>query len=270
MGQARYVLALDQGTTGTTGMLIDAELQVRGRGYEEFRQIFPSRVGSSMIPRTSGTAPCTSSRRRSRTPASTARRRRHRHHEPARDHPALGPRDPRVPSTTPSSGSVGGPPLCDALKAGHTEVFAEDGPRPRSLLLGHQAPLDARQRRGRARAGRGAASSRSAPSTASSWRLTGGVAHVTDVSNASRTLMMDLTSLAWATICSRCSRCRARCCRRSAAAPRSTATTRGVPGLPDGIPIAGMAGDQQAALFGQACFDAGSAKCTYGTGAFCC
>ena len=43
---------------------------------------------------------------------------------------------------------------------------------------------------------------------------------------------------------------------------------RGVPGLPDGIPIAGIAGDQQAALFGQACFAPGDAKCTYGTGAF--
>ena len=46
------------------------------------------------------------------------------------------------------------------------------------------------------------------------------------------------------------------------------AHTSGVPGLPDGIPIAGVAGDQQAALFGQACFAVGDAKCTYGTGAF--
>jgi len=44
--------------------------------------------------------------------------------------------------------------------------------------------------------------------------------------------------------------------------------TKGVPGLPDGIPIAGLAGDQQSALFGQACFTPGDAKCTYGTGAF--
>ena len=44
--------------------------------------------------------------------------------------------------------------------------------------------------------------------------------------------------------------------------------TRGVAGLPDGVPIAGIAGDQQAALFGQACFEPGDAKCTYGTGAF--
>src|SRR5207248_10197125 len=44
--------------------------------------------------------------------------------------------------------------------------------------------------------------------------------------------------------------------------------TRGVPGLPDGVVVSGMAGDQQAALFGQACFTVGEAKCTYGTGAF--
>jgi glycerol kinase len=44
--------------------------------------------------------------------------------------------------------------------------------------------------------------------------------------------------------------------------------TRNVPGLPDGIPVCGIAGDQQAALFGQACFEAGDGKCTYGTGAF--
>jgi glycerol kinase len=45
-------------------------------------------------------------------------------------------------------------------------------------------------------------------------------------------------------------------------------TTKGIKGLPDGLPIAGMAGDQQAALFGQACFSPGEAKCTYGTGSF--
>src|SRR5262249_28704921 len=45
-------------------------------------------------------------------------------------------------------------------------------------------------------------------------------------------------------------------------------TTRNVGFLPDGVPITGIAGDQQAALFGQACFTEGDAKCTYGTGAF--
>ena len=45
-------------------------------------------------------------------------------------------------------------------------------------------------------------------------------------------------------------------------------STAGLDFLPDGIPVAGMAGDQQAALFGQACFHPGESKCTYGTGAF--
>ncbi|NCG07422.1 MAG: glycerol kinase, partial [Gammaproteobacteria bacterium] len=45
-------------------------------------------------------------------------------------------------------------------------------------------------------------------------------------------------------------------------------STEGVPGLPDGLPISGVAGDQQSALFGQACFEPGNAKCTFGTGSF--
>ena len=65
------------------------------------------------------------------------------------------------------------------------------------------------------------------------------------------------------------SACPRACCRRSSAAPRSSGATRGrAASCPDGIPIAGIAGDQQAALFGQACFAEGDAKCTYGTGAF--
>ncbi len=103
------------------------------------------------------------------------------------------------------------------------------------------------------------------------YRLAGGgtsAPHVTDATNASRTLLMDLERLAWSP----------RMCELLgvplAALPRIVpsagvaATTRGVPGLPDGIPISGIAGDQHAALFGQACLAVGDAKCTYGTGAF--
>ena len=99
------------------------------------------------------------------------------------------------------------------------------------------------------------------------WRLTGGKVHATDITNASRTLLYDIHKMAWdAELCA----------------------TLGVPMalLPDvrdnsglfghtepgllgaAIPIAGMAGDQQAALFGQACFAPGMAKSTYGTGCF--
>jgi glycerol kinase len=101
------------------------------------------------------------------------------------------------------------------------------------------------------------------------WNLTGGTdggLHMTDVTNASRTLLMDLRTLAW---------------------DRATAEAIGVPDsmLPEirsssevygevrtgafsGVPIAGDLGDQQAATFGQACFAAGEAKNTYGTGNF--
>lgn len=100
------------------------------------------------------------------------------------------------------------------------------------------------------------------------WNLTGGISggvHITDVTNASRTLLMDLETLSW---------------------DAPIAETIGVPlallpeiksssevygdgvGALEGIPIAGILGDQQAALFGQTCFDQGDAKNTYGTGSF--
>jgi len=102
------------------------------------------------------------------------------------------------------------------------------------------------------------------------WNMTGGVeggVHVTDVTNASRTMLMDLRTLDW---------------------DESIATEMGIPlamlpairsssevygvgrehGMLTGVPIAGILGDQQAATFGQACFEPGMAKNTYGTGNF--
>jgi glycerol kinase len=99
------------------------------------------------------------------------------------------------------------------------------------------------------------------------WNLTGGKLHVTDVSNASRTMLFDIENLEW---------------------DDELLDIYGIPHmiLPDvggssdiygvvdtiielaGVRIAGIAGDQQAALFGQVCFEPGSAKCTYGTGCF--
>jgi glycerol kinase len=97
------------------------------------------------------------------------------------------------------------------------------------------------------------------------WKLTGGASHVTDVTNASRTMLFNLHTLAW---------------------DKELLEILGVPRqlLPDvvpssgvcgttggvlaGIPIAGIAGDQHAALFGQMCTQPGMVKCTYGTGSF--
>ncbi len=100
------------------------------------------------------------------------------------------------------------------------------------------------------------------------WRLSGGDAHVTDVSNASRTLLMDLSTLEWDDELLGHLDVPRSVLPTIASSSEVYGHTRGLDVLPDGIPIAGMAGDQQAALFGQVCFAPGEAKCTYGTGAF--
>ncbi len=100
------------------------------------------------------------------------------------------------------------------------------------------------------------------------WRLSGGAVHVTDVTNASRTLLYDIRRGAWDEELCGILRVPQAMLPEVRSSSEVYATTRGVPGLPDGIPIAGIAGDQQAALFGQTCFAVGEAKCTYGTGAF--
>ena len=103
------------------------------------------------------------------------------------------------------------------------------------------------------------------------YRLAGGgssAPHVTDATNASRTLFMDLARLEWSeAMCELLGAPRA-VLPRIVPSAGVVATTRGVRGLPDGIPISGIAGDQHAALFGQGCLATGDAKCTYGTGAF--
>ncbi len=99
------------------------------------------------------------------------------------------------------------------------------------------------------------------------WKLTGGKVHVTDYSNASRTMLFNINTLSWdeeilalldipASMLPK--PMPSSCCFGS-----TDAYLFGAP-----IPIAGAAGDQQAALFGQTCFDPGDAKVTYGTGAF--
>jgi len=100
------------------------------------------------------------------------------------------------------------------------------------------------------------------------WKLTGGKVHVTDVSNASRTLLMNLQTLSWDPELLKIFRVPATILPLICPSSEVYGYTSGIDGLPDGIPVAGIAGDQQAALFGQACFNAGEAKCTYGTGSF--
>jgi glycerol kinase len=100
------------------------------------------------------------------------------------------------------------------------------------------------------------------------WRLTGGRAHVTDVTNASRTLLLDLRSTRWDEELCRYFGVPAALLPQVRPSAADFGVTAGLDFLPDGLPITGVAGDQQAALFGQCAFTLGEAKCTYGTGAF--
>jgi len=97
------------------------------------------------------------------------------------------------------------------------------------------------------------------------WNLTGGAEHVTDVSNASRTLLFNLSTLDWDDELVELFRIPRAILPRVSASSEVVGYTTLVGGR---VPIAGNAGDQQAATFGQACFTPGMAKNTYGTGAF--
>ena len=99
------------------------------------------------------------------------------------------------------------------------------------------------------------------------WKLTGGRLHITDYSNASRTMLFNIHDLSWdATLLSQMeipNSLLPKVVPSSAYYGETDAALFGAP-----IPICGAAGDQQAALFGQTCFTPGESKCTYGTGAF--
>jgi len=99
------------------------------------------------------------------------------------------------------------------------------------------------------------------------WRLTGGRVHATDVSNASRTLLLNLRTGDWDDQLLRLLRIPREILPEVRASSEVYGEVTTLPAL-RGVPIAGVAGDQQAALFGQACFRPGMAKNTYGTGCF--
>ena len=192
-----------------------------------------------------------------------------RDHQSARDHGALGIEARANPSVARSSGKIA-EPRRSAKSSNRTSNSFESGTglvldpyfsgTKLTWLLRHDERAKALAQSGELAFG-----------TIDSWlvcKLSGGAVHITDVTNASRTLMFDIHRRSWdAELCDRLEvqgvqLPEVRSC------SEVYAKTKGVPGLPDGIPIAGIAGDQQAALFGQVCFEVGEAKCTYGTGAF--
>ena len=160
-------------------------------------------------------------------------------------------------------------PICDRLKAaGHEATFRKktglvvdayfSGTKIKHLLDSYDGLRD-RAARGEILFG--------TIDTFLIWRLTGGRCHVTDVSNASRTLIFNIHTMEWDDELLRLLDIP----RAMLPEVRSSSEVYGQTDaalLGAAIPVAGVAGDQQAALFGQACFDPGSAKNTYGTGCF--
>jgi glycerol kinase len=100
------------------------------------------------------------------------------------------------------------------------------------------------------------------------WKLTGGRVHATDVTNASRTLCLDLRRVQWDPEMLALLGVPPEVLPALVDSSGVCGETADVGWLPAGVPIAGIAGDQHAALFGQACYETGSAKNTYGTGCF--
>ena len=100
------------------------------------------------------------------------------------------------------------------------------------------------------------------------WKLTGGSVHATDYTNASRTMLFDIEKLTWDEEILKKLKIPEQILPEVKSSSGIFGKTIKIKNIKSGIPISGIAGDQQAALFGQACFDPGSIKNTYGTGCF--
>ena len=100
------------------------------------------------------------------------------------------------------------------------------------------------------------------------WNLTDGTSHATDQTNASRTMLFNINTLQWDEELLEIFQVPVSILPEVQPSSNIFGTTKGLEFLPDSIPISGMAGDQQAALFGQLCTQSGVAKNTYGTGCF--
>lgn len=268
---ASYVMAIDQGTTGTTVLILDRRLTVRAKVNQELRQIFPKPgwVEHDLEDLWGSTVSCV---QRALREAGLK----------GRDIAAIGITNQRETTALweRRSGKAIHPAIvwqdrrttdaCAALKAAGHEAHVRE--RTGLVIDPYFSATKLRWlldhvRGARAKAEAGALAFGTIDSFLV-WRFTNGAVHVTDVSNASRTLLMDIRTRAWDRELLDLFAVPANVLPEIRASSEVYGTTKNVKGLPDGIPVSGIAGDQQAALFGQACFEPGEAKCTYGTGAF--
>ena len=264
----QYVLAIDQGTTGSTAMVFDAAGKVRGRGYSEFTQFYPKPGWVEHDPEEIWSVSLKVVKAALRA-AKIA----------ARDLAAIGITNQR--ETVVVWDRRSGRPVhraivwqdrrtadvCARLKSDGLDetVRATTGLVIDPYFSGTKLRWlfdNVRGLRGRA--------ADLAFGTIDSWliwKLSGGRTHVTDYTNASRTLLFDIHARRWDAEMLRVLQVPSEILPQVVSSSAVVATTDAkVCGAE--VPIAGIAGDQQAALFGQACFDPGMVKNTYGTGCF--
>ncbi len=266
----QFVLALDQGTTSSRAIVFDRSGKAVAIAQQEFPQIFPGPGHVEHDPEAIWS-----------TQLQTAKDAISQAGITAVDIAAIGVTNQRE-TTVLWDKATGKPianavvwqsrvsaPICDRLKAdGHEPTFRKktglvvdayfSGSKIKHLLDSIEG-LRTRAARGEVLFG--------TVDTFLIWRLTRGQVHVTDVSNASRTMLFNIHTLQWdEELLDLLDVPRAMLPEVKSSSEVYGHTDPALFG--EAIPIAGDAGDQQAALFGQACFDAGTAKNTYGTGCF--
>ncbi|MER7500018.1 glycerol kinase GlpK [Nonomuraea pusilla] len=262
------VLAIDAGTTGVTALVVTEDGRIDSKGYEEFAQHFPRPGLVEHNPEEiwqATLAACASALRRAATTPSCVGITNQRETAVLWDRRTLAaPRRAIVWQDRRTSG------ICQELRErGHEPRVSElTGLRLDPYFTATKLTWVARHDPG---GWEGVTSGRVVCGTVDSYliaRLTGGARHVTDPSNASRTLLYGLESGGWEPeLCALFG--------VPEGALPEIVPNHGVIGRTDpaaflglDLPISGVAGDQQAALFGQTCFDPGDVKCTYGTGSF--
>jgi glycerol kinase len=260
------VLAIDCGSTGVTALVVSEDGRVLSRGYQEFAQHFPQPGWVEHEPEEIWVAVISSCRQALEGQTVTAIGvTTQRETAVLWDRTTLQP--PRRAIVWQDRRTSH---LCDHLRErGHEPRVAElTGLRldpyftaTKLAWIGRHEPST----------WEGVTSGRTAVGTVDSYvvaRLTGGAKHVTDASNASRTLLYDLRTGDWSDELCELFNVPRNALPRIVPSYGEIGRTDPVAFLGLNVPIAGIAGDQQAALFGQGCYDEGRSKCTYGTGSF--
>ena len=270
MSDKKYILALDQGTTSSRAICLSHDGRAVAKAQQEFPQILPAPGVVEHDPEEIWESQLAVAREAITAAGITAEQ-----------IAAIGVTNQRE-TTILWERATGRPvanaivwqsritaPICDELKRARSrgDVSPKDGPGHRRVFLRHQDQAPARHARRASRSGRRRGEILFGTVDSFLALAAHGGRHVTDVSNASRTLLFNIHTLDWDDELLAIAG-------YSAAMLPEVCSSSEVYGVTKKewfgreIPVAGCAGDQQAATFGQACFEVGSAKNTYGTGCF--